>query len=234
MDRKPLEIGILVFPDMTHLDAMGPAQVLALVPGARLHLVWKTTEPVRTEAGFCIVPTVSFADCPPLDVLCVPGGTGQSSMLTDAETLAFLRTQGEQAKYVTSVCSGSLVLGAAGLLKGYRAASHWMFRDLLSEFGATPVAERVVRDRNRITGGGVTAGVDFGFVLAAEIAGESVARRIQLLIEYDPKPPFEGGTPERSRPEDVARTRDLMQKPLAAWTAQVARAAANLKQGEAP
>lgn len=229
MDRKPLEIGILVFPDMTHLDAMGPAQVLALVPGARLHLMWKTTDPVPTEAGFRIVPTVSFADCPPLDVLCVPGGTGQSTMLTDAETLAFLRVQGEQAKYVTSVCSGSLVLGAAGLLKGYRAASHWMFRDLLSQFGAIPVAERVVRDRNRITGGGVTAGVDFGFVLAAEIAGETVARRIQLLIEYDPKPPFEGGTPERSRPEDVARTRELMKKPLEAWTAQVARAAAKLK-----
>lgn len=229
MSRKPLEIGILVFPDMTHLDAMGPAQVLALVPGARLHLMWKSTDPVPTEAGFSILPTVGFADCPPLDVLCVPGGTGQSTMLTDRETLDFLRAQGEQAKYVTSVCSGSLVLGAAGLLKGYRAASHWMFRDLLSEFGAIPVAERVVRDRNRITGGGVTAGVDFGFVLAAEIAGETVARRIQLLIEYDPKPPFEGGVPERARPEDVARTRELMQKPLEAWTAQVARAVANLK-----
>ena len=192
----PIHIGFLVYPELTQLDATGPAQVLSRLPGARMHFVWKTRTPVPTDAGFALVPTATFATCPPLDVLCVPGGTGQLALMRDSETLAFLDEQGRQAKYVTSVCTGSLLLGAAGLLEGYRATCHWGYRSLLSRFGATPVAERVVRDRNRWTGGGVTSGIDFGLALAAEIAGEETAKRIQLALEYDPAPPFSAGSPE--------------------------------------
>jgi len=137
-----------------------------------------------------------------LDVICVPGGWGVNALLTNDSLLDFLRVQGETARYVTSVCTGALLLGAAGLLRGYRATTHWMSLELLPLFGATPVAERVVRDRNRITGGGVTAGIDFGLVLAAELFGESEAQRIQLAIEYDPHPPFDSGSP-RSASEGV-------------------------------
>src|SRR5262249_29753323 len=179
---EPLHIGILIYPNVTQLDATGPAQVLSRVPGATLHMIWKTRDPVPTDAGFSIVPTTSFADCPPLDVICVPGGGGQVPLMTDPETLDFLRRQATQARYVTSVCTGSLVLGAAGLLKGYRSACHWAWREMLSDFGAIPIAERVVRDRNRISGGGVTAGIDFGLTGAAERPGEAVAQAVQLVL----------------------------------------------------
>ncbi|WIM10107.1 DJ-1/PfpI family protein [Enhydrobacter sp.] len=203
----PLHIGILIFPKVTQLDATGPAQMLARVPDARIHMIWKTREPVPTDAGFSIVPNATFADCPQLDLVCVPGGTGQIDLMTDRETLDFLRKQAAGARYVTSVCTGSLVLGAAGLLKGYRSACHWAWRDMLADFGAIPVAERVVRDRNRISGGGVTAGIDFGLAVAAELAGEEVAKSIQLGFEYDPQPPFDCGSPEKAGPERVARMR---------------------------
>ena len=199
-----IHIGILLFPDVTQLDATGPAQVLSRVPGAKLHMIWKTLDPVPTDAGFSIVPTTTFADCPQLDVICVPGGAGQVALMNDEETLAFLRRQAEGARYITSVCTGSLVLAAAGLLKGYRSACHWSVRDELAAFGATPVAERVVRDRNRLSGGGVTAGIDFGLTLAAELAGEQVAKTIQRRMDYDPKPPFDTGSPEKAGPELVA------------------------------
>ncbi len=204
----PLHIGILLFPNVTQLDATGPAQVLCRVPGATLHMIWKTRDPVMTDAGFAIVPTTTFADCPPLDVICVPGGGGQVALMSDDETLDFLRKQAAHAKYVTSVCTGSLVLGAAGLLKGYRSACHWASRELLTQFGAIPVAERVVRDRNRISGGGVTAGIDFGLTLAAELAGEEIAKSIQLVMEYDPQPPFDCGSPEKAGAERVARLKE--------------------------
>ena len=139
---QPLHIGILIYPNVTQLDATGPAQVLARVPGAELHMIWKTRDPIPTDAGFSIVPNTTFADCPRLDVICVPGGGGQVALMTDPETLDFLRKQAATARYVTSVCTGSLVLGAAGLLKGYRSACHWAWRDMLKDFGATPVAER--------------------------------------------------------------------------------------------
>src|SRR5215813_7310127 len=135
---QPLNIGILIYPNVTQLDATGPAQVLARVPGATLHMIWKTCDPVPTDAGFSIVPTTTFADCPPLDVLCVPGGGGQVELMGDPETLDFLRKQAAGARYVTSVCTGSLVLGAAGLLKGYKSACHWAWRDMLNAFGAIP------------------------------------------------------------------------------------------------
>ena len=201
----PIQIGILLYPNVTQLDATGPAQVLSRVPGARLHMIWKTRDPVPTDAGFSIVPTTTFADCPQLDVICVPGGGGQVEVMADAEALEFLRKQAAKARYVTSVCTGSLILGAAGLLKGYKSACHWAWRDMLKDFGATPVAERVVRDRNRISGGGVTAGIDFGLTVAAELAGEEVAKSIQLVLEYDPQPPFDSGSPEKAGSERVKR-----------------------------
>jgi cyclohexyl-isocyanide hydratase len=202
-------IGFLLFPHVTQLDLTGPVQILSRVPGAQVHLLWKTREPVMTDAGFSINPTTAFADCPPLDVLCVPGGFGIKDLFGDGDTLAFLRRQGAQARYVSSVCNGSLVLGAAGLLEGYRSACHWAWRDYLPRFGAIPVAERIVRDRNRLSGGGVTAGIDFGLALAAELAGEETAKLLQLAFEYDPQPPFDCGTPERAGSERVARLREL-------------------------
>lgn len=211
---QSLQIGILLFPDVTQLDATGPAQVLSRVPGAILHMIWKTRDPVPTDAGFSIVPTTTFADCPQLDVICVPGGGGQVALMGDEETLAFLRKQAEGARYITSVCTGSLVLGAAGLLKGYKSACHWASRDLLPAFGAIPVAERVVRDRNRISGGGVTAGIDFGLTMAAELAGEEIAKSIQLVLEYDPQPPFDAGSPEKAGAERVKRLKERIQTML--------------------
>jgi cyclohexyl-isocyanide hydratase len=204
-----IHIGFLLFPHLTQLDLTGPAQILGRLPGARAHLVWKDMAPVPTDVGFTIIPTTTFADCPQLDVLCVPGGAGIEALFDDAETLDFLRRQGARARYVTSVCNGSLVLGAAGLLDGYRAACHWMWRDLLPRFGAEPVAERVVRDRNRISGGGVTAGIDFGLVLAAELAGDDTARLLQLNFEYDPQPPFDCGSPDAAGPALTQRVRAM-------------------------
>jgi cyclohexyl-isocyanide hydratase len=207
---NPIHIGFLIYPGVTQLDATGPAQILSRVPGAVIHMIWKTCEPVPTDAGFSINPTDDFETCPNLDVICVPGGMGQRPLMADAEVLAFLARQGEQARYVTSVCSGALLLGAAGLLKGYRSACHWAFREALPMFGAEPVAERIVHDRNRISGGGVTAGIDFGLTLAAELAGEDVAKEIQLFIEYNPAPPFDAGSPESAGPEITARVRALL------------------------
>jgi cyclohexyl-isocyanide hydratase len=225
---NPIAIGILIYPNLTQLDATGPAQVLARVPGATLHMIWKTLDPIPTDAGFSIVPNTTFADCPQLDVICVPGGGGQVALMTDPETLDFLRNQAATARYVTSVCTGSLVLGAAGLLKGYRSACHWAWREMLSDFGAIPVAERVVRDRNRISGGGVTAGIDFGLTVAAELAGEEVAKSIQLVLEYDPHPPFDSGSPEKAGPERVKRLRERLTPMLESRRKANAEAAARL------
>lgn len=223
-----MHIGILIFPAVTQLDATGPAQVLARTPGATLHMIWKTLDPVKTDAGFSIVPTTTFKGCPQLDVICIPGGAGQIDLMNDAETLAFVARQGADAKYVTSVCTGSLVLGAAGLLKGYKSACHWASRDLLKAFGAIPVAERVVRDRNRFSGGGVTAGIDFGLTLLAELAGEDVAQSVQLGLEYDPQPPFQSGSPEKAGAERTARVRTQMEKMIVRRQEANATAAARL------
>jgi cyclohexyl-isocyanide hydratase len=207
---KPFHMGFLLYPGLTQLDMTGPAQVLSRAPGAVMHYVWKTRDPVPSDAGITIVPTDTFADCPQLDLLCVPGGAGQLPLMSDPETLDWLRRQGEAAQYVTSVCSGSLLLGAAGLMKGYKAGCHWMWRDNLKLFGAEPVNARVVKDRNRISGGGVTAGIDFALTVVAEIWGEQQAKLIQLFLEYDPQPPFDCGSPEKAGPELVA----LAKKPL--------------------
>lgn len=208
-----IHIGFLLFPRVTQLDLTGPAQVLSRVPDAEIHLVWKERAPVVTDAGFSIVATDTLSSCPQLDVLCVPGGFGVAELLADQDVLQWLRQQAKTAKYITSVCTGSLALGAAGLLEGYDAACHWAWRELLPEYGAKPVAQRVVRDRNRLSGGGVTAGIDFGLALAAELCGDEHARMIQLGFEYDPQPPFDCGSPEKAGPERVERYRNLI-KPI--------------------
>jgi len=193
------EIAMLLYPGLTFLDLMGPFAVLGRM--TNVHLVWKNTDLLTMDMGLKVQPTCSFADCPAkLDAVFVGGGPGQLAVMQDSVCIDFLADRGARATYVTSVCSGSLILGAAGLLRGYRATSHWAYRDLLPLFGATPVNQRVVVDRNRITGGGVTAGIDFGLTLLSLLAGEGVARTIQLAIEYDPKPPFEAGTPEKAGP----------------------------------
>jgi cyclohexyl-isocyanide hydratase len=194
-------IGYVVFPNLTQLDFTGPLQVLSRLPNSTTHIVAKTREPVPSDCPLSIPPTATFADCPPLDLLCVPGGFGVDQAVEDEETLAFVRREGARAKYVTSVCTGAFILGAAGLLRGKRATTHWAYHHLLPRVGAIPVKERVVRDGNTVTGGGVTAGVDFAFTVLNEIAGPVVAQSVQLGIEYDPKPPFAGGSPGRAPAE---------------------------------
>ncbi|MEG3860994.1 DJ-1/PfpI family protein [Microcoleus sp. herbarium12] len=190
-------IGLVIFPGMTQLDLTGPHQVFSMMPDTRVLLLWKTLEPVTSNEGMTILPTTTFNDCPALDVVCVPGGAiGQVEMMQDTEVLDFLRQQGKTAKYITSVCTGSLILAAAGLLQGYRAACHWAFRDQLAMLGVEVGTERVVVERDRITGGGVTAGIDFGLVLVAKLCGEETAQMIQLILEYNPAPPFNAGSPE--------------------------------------
>jgi len=224
----PFHIGLLLFPEITQLDMTGPYEVFIKFPEAKVHLVWKTRAPVTAGGGMQIMPTTTFAECPPLDLICVPGGAGMNALLNDAETLDFIRRQAKAARYVTSVCTGALVLGAAGLLKGKRAATHWMSREMLGAFGAIPVAERVAVDGNVITGGGVTAGIDFALTVAAEAFGPDLAKSIQLGIEYDPHPPFDAGSPERAGPALVAETRAAAATRQNERQAAVARAAANL------
>lgn len=190
-----LTVGMVLFDGLTQLDLTGPYEVLARMPRTRVSLVARRQAAVRSEWGLRLVPDVTFDEAPHLDVLCVPGGWGVNRALEDDVLLAFLRSRASMARYVTSVCSGALLLGAAGLLRGYRATTHWMSHDMLSLFGAEAVAERVVRDRNRITGAGVTAGIDFGLVLAQELFGAEVAEAIQLAVEYQPAPPFDSGSP---------------------------------------
>lgn len=198
-----LHVGFLLFPRLTQLDLTGPWEVLSRVPGAEVHLLARELAPVSAEGGLTILPTGTLADAPPLDVVCVPGGAGVNAVLEDDAALDWLAWQGERARWVTSVCTGALALGAAGLLRGYLATTHWLSIDLLPIFGATPLAERVVVDRNRVTGGGVTAGIDFGLTLAARLAGDEVARRIALGLEYAPAPPFPG-SPRSAAPGLVA------------------------------
>ena len=204
-----MRVAFLLFPGVTQLDLTGPAQVLSRLGGeARVDLVWKAREPVMTDAGFAILPTATVDEVPAADVLCVPGGPGTNAAIADEVALAWVRQVGEQATWVTSVCTGSLILGAAGLLRVYRAACHWTMREHLPLFSAEPVAERVVVDRNRVTGGGVTAGIDFALTLTALIRGETHARGVQLALEYDPAPPFDSGSPERAGPELTEAVRE--------------------------
>ena len=202
-----MDVVMLLYPRMTQLDLTGPYEVLARFEELNLHLVWKTLDPVNDVNGLQILPTDTLAGSPQADILFVPGGPGQISLMEDKEVLSFLRRQASGARYVTSVCTGSLVLAAAGLLTGYRATCHWLSLDQLAYFDAVPVSERVVMDRNRVTGAGVTSGIDFALTLAACLFGEERAKRVQLAMEYDPKPPFVGGTPASAGPELVAGLR---------------------------
>ncbi len=198
--EKPAEIAMLIYPGMTALDLIGPQQVFGYLPGVNVELVAKTKDLVRSDTGIAIQPSKTFADCAdPVDILFMGGGSdGTVALMTDSETLDFLAQRGKTAKLVTSVCTGSMVLGAAGLLRGYKATSHWSVRDLLPLLGAELLVNRVVQDRNRITSGGITAGIDFGLRVAAELQGEDYARFLTLALEYDPQPPFGTGTPEKA------------------------------------
>ena len=226
----PLQIGLLIFPNVTQLDLTGPVQVFSSVPGAKLHLIWKRIEPVPSDSVLVLTPTTTFADCPQLDVICVPGGAGVDAMVNDEEMLQFLCDQAKGAKYVTSVCTGSLVLGAAGLLRGYRAATHWTAMENLSAFGATPTKTWVCIDRNRVTGGGVTAGIDFALTLVAMLLDEQTAQAIQLRLEYNPAPPFNAGSPDTAPAEVVALINDRNVSNQARRAEAVARAAARLTE----
>jgi cyclohexyl-isocyanide hydratase len=194
-----LNIGFVIFPNLTQLDFTGPLQVLSRVPGSQTHIIAKSEAPVPSDCGLSLVPTHTFATSPQLDLVCVPGGFGVVEAIRDAPTVEFIRRQAAGAKYVTSVCTGAFVLGAAGLLNGRRATTHWAYTDLLPLVGATYEKARVVRDGNLVTAGGVTSGIDFGLGIAAELAGEDAAQSIQLAIEYDPDPPFAAGHPDRAR-----------------------------------
>ena len=198
-----LQIVVLLFPNVTQLDMTGPAQVFSHFPDTDVHLAWHNLEPVTTDCGWSIVPTVTLDQAPQADLLFVPGGRGAFELFEDAVALDFLRTQAAGARWVTSVCTGSFTLAAAGLLWGKKATSHWASMSMLSEFGCEPVGERVVQDGNVITGAGVTSGMDFALTVAATIFGEDVARRIQLMIEYDPAPPFDAGSPSTADPAFV-------------------------------
>jgi cyclohexyl-isocyanide hydratase len=200
---RSMHIAFLLFPGLTQLDLTGPAQFLSRLPDARVDLVWETRDPVPSDAGFSILPTATFADVPAADILCVPGGIGVAEVINNPAALGWVQKVGAEAQWVTSVCTGSLILGAAGLLQGYQATTHWAWHDLLALFGAEPVQARHVIDRNRATGGGVTAGIDFALALIREIAGEEHARMVQLSLEYDPAPPLDAGSPAKAGPAAV-------------------------------
>jgi cyclohexyl-isocyanide hydratase len=222
-----LTIGFLVYPDITQLDLTGPFEFLAPLPGAQLELVARDREPVRANSGLLLTPTKTLSEVVALDVLCVPGGPGQIGVMDEPGVLAWVREVGGAAPWVTSVCVGSLILGAAGLLQGYRAACHWASLDLLSAYGATPCPDRIVKDRNRLTGGGVTAGIDFGLSLAAELRGREAAERIQLALEYNPAPPFSSGHPSVAQSATV----DWVTKTFAARRETRAKQAERYRRG---
>lgn len=195
---QPTTIVFVLFDRVTQLDFAGPVQFLTRMPGARTHIVSHEGAPVSTDCGFSIVPTGAFDACPQADILCVPGGFGVRDAISDSAIVEFVAGQAADAHWVTSVCTGSFILGAAGLLMGKRATTHWAYTHLLSHYGARYEAGRVVRDGNLVTAGGVTSGIDFALELIAMAQGEDVARSIQLALEYDPAPPFKGGHPTRS------------------------------------
>lgn len=205
-----MNVTMLLYPRLTQLDLTGPFEVMARFSELKLHLVWKTPDPVRDANGLAIVPTHTFSTCPPADIVFVPGGPGQIALMDDPETLDFLRDQACTARYVTSVCTGSLVLAAAGLLKGRRATCHWTSLDQLALFGVTPVAERVVIDGDVITGAGVTSGIDFALSLSAQLFGKERARMTLLGMEYDPQPPFTGGSPRTASETDLTQAMEAI------------------------
>jgi cyclohexyl-isocyanide hydratase len=205
----PLSIGMLLYPGFTLVDLAGPQTAFGFV--GKTHLIWKTMEPVTTDMGVSMNPTMTFAEAPDnLDVLFVPGGFGTADAMADEEIIRFLEKAGSTARYVTSVCTGSVLLGMAGLLDGYRASTHWEFYEPLKALGVEPSYERVTIDRNRITGGGATAGIDFGLVVIAKLKGQAAAELAQLGMEYDPQPPFNSGHPRLASEDAIAGVKALM------------------------
>lgn len=202
-----INIGLLLFPDVQQLDLTGPYEVFASLHGTTMHLIWKTLDPVTSATGLVLTPTMTFDEAPQMEVLCIPGGIGVNALMEDEAVLEFVRRQAEGARYVTSVCTGALVLGAAGLLKGKQATTHWASHDLLRRFGAVPVQDRVVWDGKLVTGGGVTAGLDFALTLVEELAGRGAAEAIQLNLEYAPAPPFNAGSPATAATETTKAIR---------------------------
>jgi cyclohexyl-isocyanide hydratase len=217
MNQKPLEIGMLLYPGFTMLDLVGPLTAFSMQ--SNIHLLWKSLDPVVSDsANIRMLPTTLLRDCPAqLDALFVPGGFGTFEAMKDTELIDFLRHAAQQARYITSVCSGSLILGAAGLLQGFQATSHWACHEMVSQFGAIPVKARVVSDRNRFTGGGVTAGIDFGLTLLAELRGADAAKQAQLFMEYDPRPPFDAGSPDTAEPNIVQAVRAALDQATPAF-----------------
>jgi cyclohexyl-isocyanide hydratase len=223
------QIGFLIYPGVIQLDVLGAYQVLSFPPDAKVHLVAKSLEPIASNEGLMLLPTVTVADCPTLDVICVPGGgMGQIEVMRDRDILTFLQRQAETAKYVTSVCTGSMILAAAGLLQGYKATCHWAFREQLAMLGVEVVGERVVLDRTRITGAGVTSGIDFGLTLLGLLWGEEMAKMAQLMMEYHPEPPFSAGTPEAAGTAITETFLRLGQPLVAAFLDQTQATAAQL------
>ena len=229
-------IAMLVYPGMFLQDLVGPLAMFEALMNREIHLVWKNLELVSNEkpehpALIPVRPTITFKDCPKnLDVLFVPGGVpGTLTMMEDAEVLAFLAEQGKTARYITSVCTGSLILGAAGLLNGYKATSHWVTLDVLSELGAIPTKDRVVVDRNRITGGGVTAGIDFGLKIVSMLRNDDYAKAVQLYLEYNPLPPFEAGSPDKAPPVVTQFLKDMFAELVETSSQTAKRAKSRLK-----
>jgi cyclohexyl-isocyanide hydratase len=222
-----LQIGFVLFPNLTQLDFTGPLQVLHRIPNSTTHIAAKTPDPVPTDCGLGLVPTTTFDSCAAVDLLCVPGGgVGVADAIRDEETIAFVRRQAAGARFVTSVCTGAFILGAAGLLSGRRATTHWGYTDLLPLVGATYEKSRVVRDGNVTTAAGVASGIDFALHLAAEIVGAEVAQTIQLGIEYDPAPPFESGHPDHAPLAITERARQRNARSYAAIQEALTRSGA--------
>lgn len=227
MEQRPFTIGMIAFDQMTNLDFVGPFDILSRVRAVRTIVLGKSLDPITTDSEYRLLAEMKLADAPALDMIFVPGGSGSTTLMEDPEILAFLRERGPKAQWVTSVCTGALVLGAAGLLKGYRATTHWSAMHILPVLGAIPIDERVVIDGNRATGGGVTAGIDFGLTLIARIWGEEQAKLIQMGNEYNPQPPFDAGHPDRA-PDVAARYRELTHGMTAARMEAATRAATKI------
>jgi cyclohexyl-isocyanide hydratase len=208
---KPLNIGVLIFPDMDQTDVTGPLAVLARLPNAKVHVIGTQKSPFRDKRGLILTPEMTLDEAPYLDLLEVPGGPGQQALMNNEPVLAFIRGHVASGKPLFSVCTGALICGAAGILKGRRVTTHWASFDLLSHFGATPVQERVVVDGNLVSAAGITAGIDGALTVAALLRGDAAAQRIQLDIQYAPEPPFHAGIPETAPPEVLAAAKAAYQ-----------------------
>jgi cyclohexyl-isocyanide hydratase len=224
-----MQVNIIIVPDMVQLDITGPYEVLSRVPEWTLDLVAASMDPVRTDRGLTILPTQTRETAKPSDILVIPGGTGIDTAMLDESWLAYARRESERAQYVFGICTGSLLLAAAGLLAGRTAGGHWQARDFLAKFGVTPSDERLTVDGKFYTSGGVTSGIDAAFRVVADVMGENTARQIQLLIEYDPAPPFAGGTPFTSPPHIVAAAKEMGRARREKREAMVDQAVAALK-----